>query len=160
MAGLYAPLPTLRRHPREWRRTARGRCGSLLLHRSGLAPPTPCRSPGALRCWSNRRHAIARQRNVALCQSRPRTCASVQGLFQSRVLLSRFWLRRMRACPLRQQNYAPDDESRDDRRSKGAAQVEATMIDGLSRKSPTVAPSGRVRMNAAQNSVTREILVQ
>jgi hypothetical protein len=26
-----------------------GRCGSLLLHRSGLAPPTPCRSPGALR---------------------------------------------------------------------------------------------------------------
>ena len=28
-------------------RTARGRCGSLRLHRSGLAPPTPCRSPGA-----------------------------------------------------------------------------------------------------------------
>src|SRR6266404_1286466 len=28
-------------------RTARGRCRSLLLHRSGLAPPTPCRSPGA-----------------------------------------------------------------------------------------------------------------
>jgi len=24
-----------------------GRCGSLFLHRSGLAPPTPCRSPGA-----------------------------------------------------------------------------------------------------------------
>ena len=24
-------------------RTARGRCGSLLLHRSGLSPPTPCR---------------------------------------------------------------------------------------------------------------------
>src|ERR1700729_3454396 len=48
MAGLYAPLPTLRRHPRGSPRTARGRCGSLLLHRSGLAPPTPCRSPGAL----------------------------------------------------------------------------------------------------------------
>src|SRR6185436_19813096 len=48
MAGLHAPLPTLRRHPRGRRRTARGRCGSLLLHRSGLAPPTPCRSPGAL----------------------------------------------------------------------------------------------------------------
>ena len=30
---------------------------------------------------------------------------------------------------------------------------------GLSRKSPTVAPSGRVRMKAAQNSVTREMLV-
>src|SRR5437016_7619041 len=48
MAGLYAPLPTLRRRPRERLRTARGRCGLLLLHRSGLAPPTPCRSPGAL----------------------------------------------------------------------------------------------------------------
>src|SRR6201993_3293257 len=48
MAGLYAPLPTLRRRPRGRLRTARGRCGLLLLHRSGLAPPTPCRSPGAL----------------------------------------------------------------------------------------------------------------
>ena len=48
MAGLYAPLPTLRRRPRGRLRTARGRCGSLLLHRSGLAPQTPCRSPGAL----------------------------------------------------------------------------------------------------------------
>ena len=37
--------PTASRTPR----TARGRCGSLLLHRSGLAPPTPCRSPGARR---------------------------------------------------------------------------------------------------------------
>ena len=45
--GLYAPLPTLRLHPREFRRTARGRCGSLLLHRFGLAPITPCRPPGA-----------------------------------------------------------------------------------------------------------------
>ena len=48
MAGLYAPLPTLRRRPRGRLRTARGRCGSLLLHRSGLSPHTPCRSPGAL----------------------------------------------------------------------------------------------------------------
>jgi len=47
MAGLCSPLPTLRRRPRGSLRTARGRCGSLLLHRSGLAPPTPCRSPGA-----------------------------------------------------------------------------------------------------------------
>ena len=30
-------------------RTARGRCGSLHLHRNGLAPSTPCRSPGALK---------------------------------------------------------------------------------------------------------------
>ena len=48
MAGLCAPLPTLHPRPYGRRRTARGRCGSLLLHRSGLAPPTPCRSPGAL----------------------------------------------------------------------------------------------------------------
>ena len=31
---------------------------------------------------------------------------------------------------------------------------------GLSRKSPKVAPSGRVRMNAAQNSRTRDTSVQ
>src|SRR5271169_4738250 len=48
MGGLCAPLPTLRPRPRGRVRTARGRCGSLFLHRSGLAPPTPCRSPGAL----------------------------------------------------------------------------------------------------------------
>jgi hypothetical protein len=47
MAGLHVPLPTLRRHPRGCLRTARGRCESLILHRSGLAPPTPCRPPGA-----------------------------------------------------------------------------------------------------------------
>ena len=47
MAGLHVPLPTLRRHPRGCPRTARGRCGSLFLHRRGLAPLTPCRSPGA-----------------------------------------------------------------------------------------------------------------
>src|ERR1700723_3889766 len=33
-------------------------------------------------------------------------------------------------------------------------------LTGLSRKSPTVAPSGRGRMNAAQNSVTRDTWVQ
>src|SRR3954468_9249038 len=49
MAGLCTPRPTLRLRPHGRRRTAWGRCGSLLLHRSGLAPPTPCRSPGALR---------------------------------------------------------------------------------------------------------------
>ncbi len=47
MAGLHVPLPTLRRHPRGCLRTAWGRCGSLFLHRRGLAPLTPCRSPGA-----------------------------------------------------------------------------------------------------------------
>ena len=48
MAGLYAPLPTLRRRPRGRLRTDRGRRGLLLPHRSGLSPHTPCRSPGAL----------------------------------------------------------------------------------------------------------------
>src|SRR3954471_11497085 len=48
MAGLHAPLPTLRRAPRGDRRTARGQCGSLDLRCRGLSPPTPCRSPGAL----------------------------------------------------------------------------------------------------------------
>src|SRR5262249_7588057 len=43
MAGLCTPLPTLRLYPRRYLRTARGRCGSLLLHRGGLSPPTPCR---------------------------------------------------------------------------------------------------------------------
>jgi GAF domain len=37
----------LRRGPRGPLRMTRGRCGSLLLHRKGLAPSTPCRSPGA-----------------------------------------------------------------------------------------------------------------
>src|SRR3954451_2723476 len=48
MAGLYTPLPTLRRRPRGRLRTDRGRRGLLLLHRSGLSPHTPCQSPGAL----------------------------------------------------------------------------------------------------------------
>src|SRR4029453_6526889 len=47
MAGLRTPLPTLRLGPRGPTRTARGRCGSLLLHRGGLAPPVSYRSPGA-----------------------------------------------------------------------------------------------------------------
>ena len=44
MAGLCAPLSTLRRHPRGCRRMARGQCGSLHLHCEGLALSTPCRS--------------------------------------------------------------------------------------------------------------------
>ena len=35
-AAKHIPLPTLRQHPRGRLRTAWGRCGSLLLHRSGL----------------------------------------------------------------------------------------------------------------------------
>src|SRR5215471_16597445 len=40
---LYAPLSTLRRYPRGYLRMTRGRCGSLVLHRNGLAPSTSCR---------------------------------------------------------------------------------------------------------------------
>src|SRR5262249_29568348 len=43
---LRAPLPTSRLSPHGDLRTARGRCGSLDLHRRGLAPPAPCQSPG------------------------------------------------------------------------------------------------------------------
>src|SRR5439155_27028610 len=71
MAGLCPPLPTLRRRPRGRQRTARGRCGSLLLHRSGLEPPTPCRSPGALR----------------VLHAQPRSRVSVARLSRSRAFL-------------------------------------------------------------------------
>src|SRR5215217_3023040 len=47
MAGLHTPLSTLHVRPHDRPRMTRGRCGSLLLHRNGLAPSTPCRSPGA-----------------------------------------------------------------------------------------------------------------
>jgi hypothetical protein len=47
MAGLRTPLSTLRIDPRGPLRMTRGRCGSLSLHRKGLAPSTSCRSPGA-----------------------------------------------------------------------------------------------------------------
>src|SRR5271155_1120793 len=56
MAGLCAPLSTLRQYPQGYLRMTRGRCGSLLLHRDGLAPSTPCRSPGALRSAPMNRH--------------------------------------------------------------------------------------------------------
>src|SRR4029453_3930580 len=43
---LRVPLPTSRLSPRGDLRTPRGRCGSLHLHRRGLAPPAPCQSLG------------------------------------------------------------------------------------------------------------------
>src|ERR1700694_3256279 len=52
MAGLCAPLSTLRRNPRGQLRMTRGRCGSLLLHRKRLALSTPCRSPGASQIYA------------------------------------------------------------------------------------------------------------
>ena len=44
--------------------------------------------------------------------------------------------------------------------ASGRLSASPPRLTGLSRKSPTVAPSGRVRMNAAQNSSTRETLVR
>ena len=57
------PLSTLRRSPRKQLRMTRGRCDSLLLHRDGLAPSTPCRSPGALRFTPDSGHIAASQRD-------------------------------------------------------------------------------------------------
>ena len=51
---LCARLSTLRRNPRGQLRMARGRCGSLLLHRKRLALSAPCRSPGASHRYSAR----------------------------------------------------------------------------------------------------------
>src|SRR5271166_6479760 len=62
MVGLCAPLSTLRYCPRGQPRMTRGRCGSLLLHRDGLAPSTPCRSPGALRFTPNTGHPSAQSK--------------------------------------------------------------------------------------------------
>ena len=45
--GPSSPLSTLRPRPRGLTRMTRGRCGSLCLHRKGLAPSPFCRSPGA-----------------------------------------------------------------------------------------------------------------
>jgi hypothetical protein len=42
----------------------------------------------------------------------------------------------------------------------GRLNAKPPSLTGLSRKSPTVAPSGRVRIKAAQNKNTRETLVQ
>src|SRR5467141_2090480 len=64
MAGLCTPLPTLRRRPCGRLRTARGQCGSLLLHRKGLPPSTPCRSPGALRNPSQKLTHASQQNDV------------------------------------------------------------------------------------------------
>ena len=63
MAGLHVPLPTLRRHPRGGLRTAWGRCGSLLLHRSGLAPPTPLPVSRRTRVKTLRAVASGQQKN-------------------------------------------------------------------------------------------------
>src|SRR3982074_3100914 len=76
MAGLCAPLSTLRQYPHGYLRMTRGRCGSLLLHRDGLAPSTPCRSPGALRMTPNPEQVDIHHR-VALALDREEMKAEV-----------------------------------------------------------------------------------
>src|ERR1700736_3894619 len=49
-------LSTLHVRPRDRTRMTRGRCGSLLLHRNGLAPSALCRSPGAPDPGRSRHH--------------------------------------------------------------------------------------------------------
>jgi hypothetical protein len=52
MAGLCAPCQRFAEALTGHLRMTRGRCGSLVLHRKGLAPSTPCRSPGASQMFS------------------------------------------------------------------------------------------------------------
>ena len=63
MAGLRVPLPTLHVRPHDRPRMTRGRCGTLLLHRKGLAPSVSRRSPDApsrfLRATSRRDAPVA-----------------------------------------------------------------------------------------------------
>src|SRR5258708_6128724 len=60
MAGLRTPLSTLHVRPHDRPRMTRGRCGSLLLHRNGLAPSALCRSPGAPDSGRSRDHKESR----------------------------------------------------------------------------------------------------
>jgi len=94
------------------------------------------------------------------------------------VVAARGWLpiagaNRLRSCrcttflagvtswTLRQDNKQRDDYAGDDRRGQwGRLKARPPAVTGLSMKSPTVAPRGRVRMNATQNKVTRDTPVQ
>src|ERR1700688_4604190 len=83
MACLCAPLSTLRQYPHGYLRMTRGRCGSLLLHRDGLAPSTPCRSPGALRSTPINGHRQTGPRLVGLCQKQKFTTNSPYSLLRA-----------------------------------------------------------------------------
>jgi hypothetical protein len=72
MAGLCTPLSTLRRDPRGPLRMTWGRCGSLLLHRKGLSPSTPCRSPGASHILSALAPSATEERTFGIGSSVPR----------------------------------------------------------------------------------------
>jgi hypothetical protein len=61
---------------------------------------------------------------------------------------------------LRQQKVQATMKTAITTEARGRLSASPPSLLGLSRKSPTVAPSGRVRMKAAQNRSTRETLVQ
>jgi hypothetical protein len=67
--GLCAPLSTLRRCPHGHLRMTRGRCGSLLLHRDGLAPSTPCRSSRRTPIYPDQRTYSESVRTSQKCQA-------------------------------------------------------------------------------------------
>jgi hypothetical protein len=81
--GLRTPLSTLRLQPHDRTHMTRGRCGSLRLHRNGLAPSTLRRSPGApvhsiisrLNCGKARRVQLHRPAEVCPpCRARSVRC--------------------------------------------------------------------------------------
>ena len=59
---MLSPVNASRPTSRADSRITRGQCGSLLLHCRGLAPPTPCRSPGAPNARLKSRFARVRVR--------------------------------------------------------------------------------------------------
>ena len=63
----------------------------------------------------------------------------------------------MAARLLGREQDAADDEDRDDQGGADAAEVESAVANGFVSRSPIVAPSGRVRMNANQNIKVREM---
>ena len=72
----------------------------------------------------------------------------------------RFRYLRMRACRCGKMSTHPVMKAAMTADAIGRLNARPPSFTGLSRKSPTVAPSGRLRMNAAQNNVTRDTFVQ
>jgi hypothetical protein len=85
-------------------RLAAFRCGSLLLHRSGLAPPTPCRFVPAHR---NSSFTLRRQRSIRTLEHSSHTCPEARASLRLESSLCRFPSNPTRAASTR---YAPPGE--------------------------------------------------
>lgn len=105
MAGLHVPLSTLRRQPRGRPRMTRGRCGSLLLHRKGLAPSVSRRSPDA----PSQCHQARAYRNIPSCESDESSVEEVRVLDPRHPLFGRSF-RVIRRSPHRGGNFPPSYE--------------------------------------------------